>query len=815
MRKRVEQEKWEKVENPIVQLDKSARDLIARIEANKKTDYTFLVELLLEILSCQMRFLASIYVSIYLEEDYIDSELDRNVLNFFIGECDTYNELLELCQRLQRFLNKPKRAKADRAFSEIDYAKKFGRNFFKINYSKLRMKAPPFSLEIDDKQSGYFKQYMEHMRILIDNFKSQTEFLHENIEVKWDPKPYYDDLVEFQRKAAKMLGLKNTKVRVAKYKSGRCRLTLNNQEKIQLAPVVIPLKRARLPRFASIFYFNPKETTEQCSAVYKELTGGGRFFYTKDEDLFNQLYFKKGNIVEKPFLPAEFRLWEKDLDLWLYEGDIFDLNFLEDIEGVKSAMVSILYQDTRLRTPLSRRLEILAGPEVVDELETKGNLERGKIYETSSGRLEGFDHILHCPIYDLGQNKKDIPDKKIEDEILKTTIKNIIRECENLEISWLIVPAMGSFWAGQTRNIVATKWCKEIRDMDNKNDLKRIIFSFTNSETLETYRNTIYRQIDDKFSGYHLPITRMHSDMTAAPNNEDRIDATTDLATYLYVFITACSLRSAYNAVNKNKNSIPEYFSSGNLKKTIDIFNARLTPGQTNPEHTRSLTIGKWHEISNHCQNVAKGKGLEWFFRICEGNINFAEIRNKTAHPSGRGYVTDESHKESADKATNSLRELIRNPEHSFFKQEEVMLIYVESISFDEPDLELDYWSLEGGFDIPRKRRLTDEIIDFENTHFHLHRVYLLEPKDNNRDNKIRSLLLHPFILFGTCNSCYRRSVFWLKDVKCRGNNVEMDYASVDCGCEQKNNDLIAGFKVKDLKEELEKILKELSRKLE
>ena len=159
MPKQVSQEKWEKTDNPLVQLDQSARRLLKkfdnRLESRKK--YTLWVTILLEIMSCQMRFLAGIYVSIFLEEDYRNTELDKNVLNFFMGECDTYNELLGLCEGLKKFLKKRKR-------------EKYGDTLFNIDYFKLRMKAPPFSHASNEKDAEHFKQYREHIRGIMDSF---------------------------------------------------------------------------------------------------------------------------------------------------------------------------------------------------------------------------------------------------------------------------------------------------------------------------------------------------------------------------------------------------------------------------------------------------------------------------------------------------------------------------------------------------------------------------------------------------------------------------------------------------------------------
>ena len=83
-------------------------------------------------------------------------------------------------------------------------------------------------------------------------------------------------------------------------------------------------------------------------------------------------------------------------------------------------------------------------------------MHKGRVYVTGAGELGRLSYILHCPIYDLGQKEKDTSDRVIEE-----TIENIVKECDRVGVEWLVVPAMGSFWAGQTRRKVAQKWCEK------------------------------------------------------------------------------------------------------------------------------------------------------------------------------------------------------------------------------------------------------------------------------------------------------------------------------------------------------------------
>jgi O-acetyl-ADP-ribose deacetylase (regulator of RNase III) len=788
MPKQVSQEKWEKTDNPLVQLDQSARRLLKkfdnRLESRKK--YTLWVTILLEIMSCQMRFLAGIYVSIFLEEDYRNTELDKNVLNFFMGECDTYNELLGLCEGLKKFLKKRKR-------------EKYGDTLFNIDYFKLRMKAPPFSHASNEKDAEHFKQYREHIRGIMDSFMEQTEPLQKELEVKWNPKLYTDDLVDFQQNAEKILRKKSRKGRIAKYKSGKCRLPLEEQEKIQLDPIVIPLKKRirKELKFASIFCFNPKETVQEFPIKYIELTGEGRFFHTKNEELFRDLYFKKGNVVEAPSFSHDFHLWEKDLDLQLYEGDIFELHFLEGMKGANSALVSVLYADTKLKTPLSRRLEVLAGTGVIKELETKSGMRKGNVYATASGKLGRFNYILHCPIYDLGQKEKDTSDRVIEE-----TIENIIKECDRMAVEWLIVPAMGSFWAGQTRRKVAQKWCEKIRNLAEDSRLKRIVFSFTNRETKEIYRKIIFEKIDDKFTGYQFPISRMHSTMMAVPTQIERVQAIVSLATYLYVFVTACSLRGMDKAAGKARKSGAEYFMNDEQKKLITYFRKQMRLDHTEGEfeYKKSINIGTWQQICSRFSSANKDD--EWCFSLHEGRY-FTEMRNELSHPSGAGHMHDEWYKGTADEGARILKEIIK--QHPFFKQETVKLIYVEDFTYDEDEgwNQVQFRDLRGGFDTPPStKQEVQEVILQKGM------VYLAKLEKG----RYKFLNLHPFILFARCNTCHRRSIFWLKDITHDGNNneVEMDYASVECRCVKVKGGTIGDFRMEDLKAKFVGLLKRL-----
>ena len=255
-------------------------------------------------------------------------------------------------------------------------------------------------------------------------------------------------------------------------------------------------------------------------------------------------------VSEDPSFSNHFKMNDQGIKVQLYKGDIFDLNFLEEIKKknkthgrVSAAMVNLLYTDLNYKTPLFQSLENFADCSFVEKLQEKNNghniLQQDRVYTTGSGNLN-FDWIIHCPIYDIKNHEiRDI-------DIIKIAIKNILDLCINKKIKLLVVPAMGSFYAGDLRQRVVETWCDLIQNTPKlrNSPLDRIIFSFINEETCDVYRKVISETNRDHFADCHLPVSRMYNYLVTAGTNREKFGCAMNLSYYLYSFIVAWAIRA-------------------------------------------------------------------------------------------------------------------------------------------------------------------------------------------------------------------------------------------------------------------------------
>ena len=212
---------------------------------NKPSQNEVIVNTLRELLTCQIRFLIGIYLSIFLQNDYKDKKMDRRVYNYLKGINNSYNELLGLSEEICRFLKKEK----------LDSI--FDNRLFCIRFDRMRLKAPPISDLFSSKASSLYVNYGNHVMGVMKAFKAEVAFL-ENSWIEIDGNlTCYDNLKGFQKAAGKLIKRdvpKSSQSRGLMQKSGSCTLNLEKGETktISLDPIIIPLynrskNTARLP----------------------------------------------------------------------------------------------------------------------------------------------------------------------------------------------------------------------------------------------------------------------------------------------------------------------------------------------------------------------------------------------------------------------------------------------------------------------------------------------------------------------------------------------------------------------------------------
>jgi O-acetyl-ADP-ribose deacetylase (regulator of RNase III) len=559
----------------------------------------------------------------------------------------------------------------------------------------MRLKAPPISDNESADASSHYVSDANHVMAVMDAFMSEVAYLDKSwVQINWDFE-YHDNLKGFQKAAGKLIkkdAIKSSEHRALAHKSGKCTLILDGGKSIPLDPIIIPLYNgSRKTRLASLAKFGGHREENVCPMVYRELIGDGVDFNTNDKQLQNDIYYKKGQVAEDPNFSYQFRIGDQDTVVQLYKGDIFDLNFLEGMTDNKvSAMVNILYVDLDNKTRLFQSLKNLAGDEVVNELKNQAvdnrKLKKNRVYTTGSGKLK-FDYIIHCPIYDTNEEENS------GKSVITAAIDNILKTCQEKKVDWLILPAMGSFYAGHIRQEVALTWCEQIKEMARltNNSLKRIIFSFINEETCEVYRNCISNNNTNHFAACHLPVSRMHSYMDTSVKQKNRLNYALNLSGYLLGFVVAMSLRALmWEKVNNRINGEP-FVMTPEAEKFVS--NIRRRGGLDHekgmkPKFIKSMNPGDWRSLAKLGYDAIKTSA--WHFDIWyqdspakklkvfksfltngKDAVDFPNIRNRMAH-SPLFDIHESDLTEYAKEAVKGINGVIENMPFLYQERNEV-----------------------------------------------------------------------------------------------------------------------------------------------
>lgn len=807
--------------DPLVQLYETAQNIYSKFKENQKDHQNeLLANTLYEILACHMRFLAGIYLSIFLRKDYQDDEMDGRVLNYFKGIYNSYNELLGLCEELCKFLS--------RENLEI----KVDDRLFRVRFDSLRLKAPPFI-------AHQYDDYNKHVMDVMETFRSEARFLKTSQIKIEDIFPCWDDHKIYQRTAEKLIRknqLKRNPLLGLKQKSGKCFIIFEHGDPIRLDPIIIPLlKRSQEVRFASIARFSGYQSYDQCPIVYRVLTGCGIHLNTNNSILFRRLFQKKGLVSETPSFSHQFSFPGSKIQIQLYKGDIFDLNFLEGCGEKESAMVNLLHADLSNKTLLSKTLENLAGNQIMDELieqatqkkhkfysKLKGHiqLQKDHIYITSAGHLK-FKYVFHCPIYDFNEKK----DSKLE--VIKQAIRKILKECIEKRVEQLVVPALGSFWAGQTRQEVANNWCDEIQNYKGLRDslLKRIIFSFINEETCEVYRKCIHLKTGERFASYHLPVSRMHNHIITTCNNKDRLNLVLDLSTYLYGFIVAWVIRSMMWERFLEEENGRKYSPTDDQRKFLEMICQISGLSPMKKEWFKSMNVGDWRSLAWSGYSAIRDMRNKWSFDkwfansdknskkifkmfLTSGEIDFGKLRNQMAHAKWH-TIKDSSISEQTEKAVQHIEMIIENMPFLKHQQNQMVLMEGFSVNEDTGMCRLTYRDLSGEHAEPQQKFSDIKIKNLGGRLFETGTVYLIEGLANS---SIKALNMHPFILYGECPGCHSNKLFVWRDLFLKNvdDKIEIKYGSTTCDCKQIDDDKIAGFNHWELNRRYNDIVKQL-----
>jgi len=814
-------------------------------QENSSEGKAFYLSIMDELLRCQTRFMTSIYLSLFLSQDHDNEQLDAKVFNFLTGTYSSHNEMIELCEDLCRAMN---------SFQDNDFYDSLKGKIFIMNFKDVRLPVFPLLTASDrhlkEKCNDYADKIIAVNKKLVEKklafLKSENVFLHislhgekivNELEVYKDNVESFllDDNVSFTENLAE------------KYinDTGSCWINLPGVKEIRLDPLLIPLRNPfRKLRLASLFNMASMSNGLKCRLEYIELFGDEKFFSTNNKELFRDIFYQKGNVLESPVFPHRYIVKSKngnEIAIKLYDGDILNLNFLKGIRKndsprKKAALVNIIYKDGD-KTELADALESIADINLREITKDKLLARNDTVISSSKVGELNFYKIYHCPVYSRSSSKND--EKNIE-----ATIDNILTFCMKDGIEILVAPSFGSFQAGQDRDKVARKWHEAICNFqknsflgfkDKNFLLRQIIFGFINRQAMNTYHRVFLAKTTEAFSNFHYPVAKLMHDINNIAKDEDRFGVNLDLVEYFYQFFTAMALRSISRDIHVAAIKKEDYRLDDKKSKFLaklqeisglgeQIFTVAVPAEDEKKEMVLTgtrMTVGKWQLLSQLGINAIKDDvwGYEQFFaenghlrKIFLQTINSSQpsaIRNMVAH-STRNLKTNIPYHDHAEKLEEESQLFLQST--GFFDQQQLSIIMIKSFEVDEDRLacKLEYLNLKGLTDMsypPIKKIIFKYHRYYQGPYFETGKVFLVKklPEDGGEiSSHFEALNMFPFLIYGKCPVCANENGFYVwYDFKYRDDKLTILYRPLICTCNLDNAHYIGDFLMADIMESI------------
>ncbi len=769
------------------------------------------IMLLGEILRCYSKLLTGVYVSIYLLEDYPFEKNDRYVFEFFLNRYLSHNEMIGLCDLLKRFLKE-----RCSAYRNLPY-------LFQNNFDELRLLSPPMTVKGTTRHLDKLKKYGEHVFAVINTFHNQRQIagLEKDFHVGWNhdafqEKQEYLNLFENMRYSRKQPGICSMPVRF----SGQCYVWNRQHDYIlDLSPVVIALRDEDLRESLAVISNYRGDAGDIIGRFeshgllkYRELTGTGKSVFTYDERLFSGMYHKIGSLLEEPEFKKHFDLVEnRDFQIDLFNGDMFDLNFLQ--KGVnRKGLVNVTYTSPYFHTPISMRLEMLSGEKLEDVLGAGGQkkIARGDIFPGKGGKLN-FDAIFHCPVYNVKIKQRKDPFLNYID----TTINNLIEQCAKKNIDVLVVPAIGSYWGEQERYKVARMWCRNIRGIGLDNPLRRIIFAFINELALDVYNQTIEQESSIRIKSLHWPIREIVDEINRSLISRDfhaRFENCLKLTEYIHYFLVAWALKSMMaergekscgNMKSKTK-FLTIFMDRHKYKTQKDADRSTDKKDKTSERKSDPLGIGGWRYLCSLANSATKDNAWHYdtffngrkrlqekFHSIIGGGPGSDELINLRNRFQGHNLSlkAQESTSETFMKISNQAYEIICSylDAMPFLKNTNLALVLVEKfeiIDMDRDECAVSFYEITNDTVTSRMETIKLELSQLNGRFFESGKIYLFNRNfEPGKSSRPLALNMHPFLLQGQCRDCSNETIFtWNNFHRDDTGHFSLDYGCIACG---------------------------------
>ena len=796
----------------------------------------FFLSIMDEVLCCQTRFVLCIYLSLFLNQDHTDEKLDAKVYDFLTGSYSSHNEMLELCEGLCRSMNE---------FSDNDYYLPFkNKNMLLMYLGDIRLPLLSSLSVLDGDISDRYDEYAGKIISVNERMiQKKAPFLMDQrtvLQASVRSEKIINEQELYRDKVEKyLLEIDEDVSTNERYinETGSCVLCIPDCEPIRLDPVLIPLQNSyRNIRLASLKNMTSISDGVKSRLEYIELFGDDKRFTTNDDQLYREVYYKKGNVLELPVFPYRYLLRtteNKELTVKFYDGDILNLNFLKGIRKQdkprkKTALVNIIYQDGD-KTELAEALEVIAEIKI-DEV-IKGKLSAKKHGIISSNRVGGlnFSKIYHCPIYDHLSDKND--EKNIDE-----TIDNILKISLKDSIEILVVPTFGSFKAGQDFCKIAEKWhnklqkLKLLQALKIKKDLhlKQVVFGVFNKQAIDDYNQVFRAKTTEVYNTYHYPVAKLLCDINNAEKDEIRYGLNLDLSDYISQYFVALSLRSIFRDQYMASVRNEDFELSGEkkhfLQKVMELSGLGCQPidGKSIDHESaplnvvgKRMTVGKWQMLCHLGIEAIKGDAWGVDMMVTKNykkkflqRINTslpASVRNKVSH-SNRNIKTNIPYDKYCEELEPQNMFMVQDA--GCFHQKSVSMILVVGFEIDEDQwlCTLSYKDLKGVMEVsshPVQQVTFNYSEIYQGPYFETGKVFLVKrlPEYGGViEGILDALNMYPFIVYGKCPVCAKEKGFFVwYDFKTIENKPSVIYRPITGMCDLDNVNVIGDFHIDDI----------------
>uniref|UniRef100_A0A7J2TKI9 Macro domain-containing protein n=1 Tax=Archaeoglobus fulgidus TaxID=2234 RepID=A0A7J2TKI9_ARCFL len=165
----------------------------------------------------------------------------------------------------------------------------------------------------------------------------------------------------------------------------------------------------------------------------------------------------------------------RGVEIEVVHGDITKL----EVDAIVNAANTHLYMGGGVAGAIKRA----GGKEIEEEAVKKGPIKIGEAVVTSAGKLKA-KFVIHAPTMEL--------DFKTDEKKVRAAMKAALKKAEELGITSIAFPALGTGVGGLDKNLVAKIMVEELRNhIESGTKLKKVILADINEEQVDAFRKEV------------------------------------------------------------------------------------------------------------------------------------------------------------------------------------------------------------------------------------------------------------------------------------------------------------------------------------